>query len=107
MNWKDEFIERFCDVHKPSNPWQPTSYKWTLFKTTETEDVFVFIESLLKKERIDEKCLQAIKSSQNILAKWIVPDSGISDNDCLTELLGILDDKGLVKYISELEGGSE
>ena len=58
MNWEDEFIERFCDVHKPSNPWQPTAYKWTLFKTTETEDVFVFIESLLKEEykrgRIDE-----------------------------------------------------
>ena len=51
MNWEDEFIERFCDVHKPSNPWQPKAYKWTLFKTTETEDVFVFIESLLKKER--------------------------------------------------------
>ena len=49
MDWKDKFIERFCDVHKPSNPWQPTAYKWTLFKTTETEDVFIFIESLLKK----------------------------------------------------------
>lgn len=45
----------------------------------------------------------AVKKCQTILAKWIVPDSGISDKDCLTELLGVLDDQSLVKYMRTIE----
>jgi len=44
-----------------------------------------------------------VKKCQNILAEWIVPDSGISDKDCLTELLGVLDDQSLVKYMRTIE----
>ena len=99
-DWKDD-IDKKYGITSSVDP------DYRFLKAERIGTLIADIESLLKKERIDEKCLQAIKSSQNILAKWIVPDSGISDNDCLTELLGILDDKGLVKYISELEGGSE
>lgn len=44
-----------------------------------------------------------VKQCQNILAKWIVPDSGISDKDCLTDLLGVLDDQSLVRYMRTIE----
>ena len=44
-----------------------------------------------------------VKKCQTILAKWIVPDSGISDKDCLTELLGVLDDQSLVRYMRTIE----
>lgn len=44
-----------------------------------------------------------VKQCQNILAKWIVPDSGISDKDCLTDLLGILDNQDLVRFMKKIE----
>jgi len=44
-----------------------------------------------------------VKKCQAILAKWIVPESGITDSDCLTELLGVLDDKSLIKYMETIE----
>jgi len=44
-----------------------------------------------------------VKKCQAILAKWMVPDYGISDNDCLTELLGVLDDQSLIKYMGIIE----
>lgn len=43
-----------------------------------------------------------VKKCQDILAKWIVPDSGISDKDCLTELLGVLDDQSLVRFMKSI-----
>jgi len=81
MNWKDEFIERFCDVHKPSNPWQPTAYKWTLFKTTETEDVFIFIESLLKKQRVicAKKWYEEVNPNNYFQAILNAPEPGGSE----------------------------
>lgn len=49
------------------------------------------------------KLFEAVKQSQEALAKWIVPDSGISDADVLNELLGILDNHELVKAMREFE----
>ena len=43
----------------------------------------------------------ALRESQEALARWIVPDSGISDKDVLNELLGILDNKELVRALKE------
>ena len=44
-----------------------------------------------------------VKKCQAILAKWIVPNSGINDSDCLVELLGVLDNQSLVKYMRTIE----
>lgn len=49
------------------------------------------------------KLFVTVKQSQEALAKWIVPDSGISDADVLNELLGILDNHELVKAMREFE----
>lgn len=42
-----------------------------------------------------------MRKAQNVLAKWIIPDSGMSDHEALNELLGILDDSALVKQMKE------
>lgn len=39
----------------------------------------------------------ALRKAQDVLAEYIVPDSGISDFECVNRLLGILDDKELVR----------
>jgi len=43
----------------------------------------------------------AITKSQDALAEWIVPDSKTTDKEVLGKLLGILDDKDLVKFIKD------
>jgi len=50
-----------------------------------------------------EELSSAIKSAQNILSRWIVPDSGISDSDCLNELLGVLDNKILIRLQEKIK----
>lgn len=52
---------------------------------------------------IDLIMLGAVKQCQDILAKWILPDSKISDADCLNELLEVLDKRSFVVYMRELE----
>lgn len=42
---------------------------------------------------------EAITKAQNALAEWIVPDSKMTDKEVLIELVGILDDKELVRTI--------
>lgn len=39
---------------------------------------------------VDNKT-EVIKKAQAILAEYIVPDSGISDHECINRLLGLLD----------------
>lgn len=53
--------------------------------------------------KIDEKTFKAVRDSQKILAEYIVPDSGISDRDVISSLLGVLDDRELVKHTQRLE----
>ncbi len=48
------------------------------------------------------KALTAIILSQRVLAKYLIPDSGISADDCINELLGILDDKELVEQLNRI-----
>jgi len=50
---------------------------------------------------IDEKTFKAVRDSQKILAEYIVPDSGISDHDVINSLLGVLDNRDLVKYMKD------
>lgn len=38
----------------------------------------------------------ALTSIQAILAEWIVPDSGISDHECLNRILAVTDDRDLL-----------
>lgn len=38
----------------------------------------------------------AIIASQEILAKYVYPDSGITPDECINQLLDVLDDKKLV-----------
>lgn len=38
-----------------------------------------------------DAALALIRSAQDFLAKYIVPDSGISEHDCVNEMLGIFD----------------
>lgn len=49
------------------------------------------------------KMFTTIKMAQEALAKWIVPNSGITDSEVLNELLGILDSQELVKKMREIE----
>lgn len=51
------------------------------------------------------KLFTTVKTAQDVLAKWIVPESGISDADALNELLGILDDSKLVRSMRDVDGG--
>ena len=48
------------------------------------------------------KALTAIILSQRVLAKYIIPDSGISEHECINQLLEILDDKELVKQLNRI-----
>jgi hypothetical protein len=43
---------------------------------------------------------EAIRKSQAVLAGWIVPDSIVTDAEALDKLLGILDDKKLVAFLT-------
>lgn len=62
------------------------------------------LKEVSKKEiTLDLIMYHTVKQCQTILAKWIVPDSGIRDKDCLTELLGLLDDQSLVRYMRTIE----
>jgi hypothetical protein len=49
------------------------------------------------------KMFVAIKDSQQALAKWIIPDSGITDDEILSQLLELLDSQMLVKEMNEFE----
>lgn len=40
---------------------------------------------------MSEKITKVITDAQDILARYIVPDSGISDHECINQLLGLLD----------------
>lgn len=46
---------------------------------------------------------QVIKECQNWLALWIVPDSEMTDKQCLSKLLSLLDNRNLVTTIREVE----
>lgn len=46
------------------------------------------------RERVYRETLEA---AQSHLAKWIVPNSGISDGDVLNQLLSVLDNQDLVR----------
>lgn len=39
----------------------------------------------------ENKLAKVITDAQDILATYIVPDSGISDHECINRLLGLLD----------------
>lgn len=58
------------------------------------------------KDTIKELSL-VIKNAQDMLAKWIVPDSKILDSDCLNELLGILDNKILIRLQEKIKDSNK
>lgn len=43
----------------------------------------------------------ALESSQGVLLDYITPDSGISSEQCINNLLSILDDQELVRCLRE------
>lgn len=45
----------------------------------------------MKIETLDSTPESVIRKAQDILAEYIVPDSGISDRECINRLLGLLD----------------
>lgn len=49
------------------------------------------------------KFMAAIIESQKILASHITPNSNISEKKCINQLLGVLDNRELVKLIRELK----
>lgn len=48
------------------------------------------------------EAISTIIKCQNILAEYVVPDSGISDHECINRLLSVLDDQNLVIKINSL-----
>ena len=48
------------------------------------------------------KAIATIKECQDILSEYIVPNSGISDHECINRLLGVLDDKRVVIPMREI-----
>jgi len=49
------------------------------------------------------KAAAVIIKCQQILAEYVVPDSGITDSECINRLLEILDDQELVKGMKFLD----
>jgi len=49
------------------------------------------------------KAISTLIACQNILAEYIVPDSGITPEDCINKLLHLLDNRELIKQMKELE----
>jgi len=47
-------------------------------------------------QKVESAALEAVIAAQDILAEYIVPDSGISDAECVNRLFGVLDDQRLV-----------
>lgn len=43
------------------------------------------------------KIAEATQKAQDVLARWIVPDSNLNDTECLNALLGVLDTVELVE----------
>ncbi|HKZ39952.1 MAG TPA: hypothetical protein VJ044_03270 [Candidatus Hodarchaeales archaeon] len=56
---------------------------------------------------LSPKLFITVKKAQDALARWIVPDSGITDAQVIHELLGILDNGELVKAMREVEKAPE
>lgn len=48
------------------------------------------------------KAISTIIKCQNILAEYVVPDSGINDHECINRLLAVLDDQAVVKGINDI-----
>lgn len=44
-----------------------------------------------------DECHQALKNIQTKLAEWIAPDSGISDDQIINDILGIADTQTLFR----------
>jgi len=49
-----------------------------------------------------DKLKEAIVASQKILSEYLIPDSGVSKQETISLLLGVLDDSSLVKLVKEL-----
>ena len=49
------------------------------------------------------KLFVTIRTAQEELAKWIEPDSKITDKEILNTLLGILDNQELVRAMKKIE----
>lgn len=50
------------------------------------------------------KAFKTIEKCQDILAEYVVPDSGISDHECINRLLGVLDNQELVREMRAISG---
>lgn len=48
----------------------------------------------------------ALTKAQAILANYIVPDSGVSDRDCINDLLGVLDHRDLIVAQRSIRDGT-
>lgn len=48
------------------------------------------------------RLLSIITQAQDVLAEYIIPDSGISDFDCVNRLLSILDNQDTVRFLHAL-----
>ena len=71
----------------------------TINRTKFIEDYGIQIDPLFN--RVDG-LLEAITKSQELLAAYLVPLSDISADEVISDLLGILDHKDLIKFINDL-----
>jgi hypothetical protein len=53
------------------------------------------------------KAIATIIECQNILAEYVVPDSGISDLECINKLLAVLDHKDIVIGVNNVLGNTK
>lgn len=62
------------------------------------------MEKLTETPLIDfaPKAVATIIKCQNILAEYIVPDSGITDHECINRLLEVLDNQDLVRQLNKI-----
>lgn len=54
-------------------------------------------------EGVTPGLVKIITDAQDVLAEYIVPDSGISDFDCVNRLLGVLDDQSNVRFVRNVQ----
>ena len=62
------------------------------------------MENLTETPMIDftPKAITIIIKCQKILAEYIVPDSGITDHECINRLLEVLDNQDLVRQLNKI-----
>jgi hypothetical protein len=60
------------------------------------------VDAIALRSSRDAVLEEAVRKATNILATYIVPDSGVSDRECINQLLGVLDNTAVSRELRRL-----